>query len=399
MCTNFLLSVPSNPGNLPASTLHVSARCLELTGHMPTSLYRIPRDQSFPLTKNSPRWLHNPARWSNRYGFIGIANPQVFKEMPCFMDGLNERGLSFGALWLPGTSYPQTSPQVQNQVAFYDLGAWILGQFETVDEVRAALENIRLVGPPTPTTNAQDLLSHYLPLHFIVTDALGKSLVLECVDGEVAVYPRARHEGETDDGVLTNAPTYDWQRTNLTNYQHLVVTGPATSVVHSTGIVGNGLLGLPGDSMSASRFVKAATLRKGYGLLPASGQGWLPAPAGGESGYASSEQTVVNAAMQLVQIVQTTPYATALVVDDKTQQLKVGDWTMWSVVRDHTHRKLYFTTAFNGIMRVVALDAIDFDAQIVDDDYVTLAMLPEPESFAWCEDVTGRLKVGETELA
>ena len=57
-------------------------------------------------------------------------------------------------------------------------------------------------------------------------------------------------------------------------------------------------MGLPGDSLSASRFVRATVLAQGIGQLPATGEGWRPAPGAfptpppkSPPGFASSEQT------------------------------------------------------------------------------------------------------------
>ncbi|HEX3765554.1 MAG TPA: linear amide C-N hydrolase [Kofleriaceae bacterium] len=129
-----------------------------------------------------------------------------------------------------------------------------------------------------------------MPFHFIATDARGASIVIEFVDGTMNVYPPSWGHGATSDGVLTNAPTYDWQRTNLQSYAHLSVVGPKTSVATNGAPVGGGLLGMPGDPMSVSRFVRAATMRSGFGLLPPDGAGWMPPPHSGIDGPSGNEQ-------------------------------------------------------------------------------------------------------------
>lgn len=374
MCTNLLISVPTDASGTP---MHVSARCLELSGTLPTSLYVVPRGLSFPqddppVAPGSAGWK----RWTNRFGFVGIASPA---GRTTYMDGLNEKGLSVGALWLPGTAYPSTGDQPS--IYFADLGAFILGNFETVSELQASLGAIGVIGPAVPAASAPPGSSPYLPLHFIVTDALGQSLVIELVDGVMTVHA-------STDGVLTNAPTYGWQRTNLQSYVGLRLAGAQTSVASEGPPVGEGLLGMPGDPMSPSRFVRAFTLRQGFGLLPSDGQGWLPAPGG--NGYADAEQTAVTVAMQLVQIVMATPYGTLLVAPASPgDPPTVGDWTMWSIVRDHTNRRLYFTTAFNGIMRRIDLDRLSFDPL---PGQPTLRSLPlQPTSLPWFEDATASL--------
>ena len=71
------------------------------------------------------------------------------------------------------------------------------------------------------------------------------------------------HFYENTVGVLTNAPGFEWQLTNLNNYVNLH-PGDA-SMQKLSGITlqptgGNsGFLGIPGDATPPSRFVRAAS--------------------------------------------------------------------------------------------------------------------------------------------
>jgi len=49
------------------------------------------------------------------------------------------------------------------------------------------------------------------PVHLVVTDASGKSVVLEYVGGALKVH-------DNPFGVMANSPTFDWHMTNLSNY-------------------------------------------------------------------------------------------------------------------------------------------------------------------------------------
>ncbi|WP_434046430.1 MULTISPECIES: linear amide C-N hydrolase [Sorangium] len=389
MCTNLLLSVPKVPGDTSPGKVHASARCLELAGALATSIYVVPRSQSFPLV-DSP--ATNPCTWSNSFGFVGVGpEPGSFKEVPCFMDGLNEKGLSAAALWLPGTAYP-LSGGPSNNVWFTDLVAWILGNFATVSDLKANLQAgaINVMGPATPQgppSNGpiQPSEDVYLPLHYIATDATGASVVIEFIDGAMNVY-------DSSDGVLTNAPPYPWQLANLALYPHLDVAGAQTAIVSDGPPVGSGLVGMPGDPMSSSRFVRAATWVKGMNRLPKDGNGWLPAP-GGATGGADPVQTVVNVAMQLVQVVMATPYGTLLAPSASAPgQLSVGDYTMWSLVRDHTHQVLYFTAAFNGILRSINVNAaLSENPGAKFPNLPSIALPPVSDPTRWHEDVTKQL--------
>jgi choloylglycine hydrolase len=380
MCTNFMLDFP---GTTPGSTMRVSARTLELSGGMPSSLYLVPRNQRFPLRSPFKPWLKNPLEWTNRYGFVGVASPGGLDVLPMFMDGMNETGLSAAALWLPGTRY--STDDAHPQLAYSDLTSWILGTCSTVAEVLSQLQNVSVWGPPVGT---RDL---YTPVHFIVSDPSGQSMVIEFVDGQRIVYGPDWNDNATSDGVLANAPTYDWHRANLANYANLGVIGPETSVVSLGPPVGNGLCGMPGDPMSASRFVRAALMRKGFGLLPSNGEGWIPAPLC--DGSAGAVQTAINVAMQLAVVVMATPYGTVLTQKSGAAGPSVGDWTMWALVRDHTHRVLYYTTAFNGIMRGIDFAELSFEGG-KPFPFESIPLLPAPSTYPWVEVVSNQFAKG-----
>ena len=411
MCTNLMISVPSNPGQSPPdeTKMHVSARALEMPGVLEQSVYVMSSSQTWPLHAfDADEALHRwtTLRWTSKYGFVGIApSGTAWELMPSFNDGINTEGLSVGGLWLaPGTEYAPVGTQ-ENQVSFLDFPAWILGSFASVEELLRAMTTITVVGPPPPT---QDQPSpFYIPLHYVVTDSKGHSAVIEFIEGKAKVHI-------SKDAVLTNWPTYDWHATNVKDYFNLSPFGAGTSTTGKGNPVGGGLIGLPGDALSASRFVKATILSRSINEhLPKDGAGWLPAPGVLPStkpskkppppGFADSEQTAVTVALQLVQIAMGTPYGMLLEkVDDSpdttnspitatpTPKATYGDYTMWSCVRDHTHRTYYFMSAFSGILTKIDLNAMDFAAAPPYPKNATLAVLPQP-NVPWCVDATSRL--------
>lgn len=380
MCTNLMISVPSNPGQSPPDTAktYVSARAMELPGVLEQSVYVMPKNQSWPL-QAGPGWTK--LKWNNTYGFVGIApSGSAWTSQPFFCDGINTEGLSVGALWLaPGTEYPPIGTQ-GNQVSFLDFPAWILGNFASVEEFLAALKEVSVVGPAPGDPG-------YVPLHFIVTDSTGQSAVVEFIGGEGIVY-------ECTNGVMTNWPTYDWQLTNVKNYFNLTLVGSGTSTTGAGNPVGGGLVGLPGDSLSSSRFVRATILSQGISQLPADGTGWLPAPgttppSKNPPGFAGSEQTAVMVALQLTQICMGTPYGMLLetVKNPLATTTTYGDYTMWTSVRDHTNRKYYFMSAFSGILTMIDLDALNFDTTPAYPNNASIAVLPQGDA-PWRVDAT-----------
>jgi choloylglycine hydrolase len=166
------------------------------------------------------------------------------------LDGMNDQGLSIGLLYFPGfAEYAKATPENANRaMAPHEFGNWVLGSFANVDEVKAGLGQVAVVPTPAP------VLNQVQPLHYIVSDKSGKSIVIEPIGGTLQVT-------DAPLGVMTNAPTYDWHTTNLRNYVNLSVTGvPPVDLGGTTfSQLGNGagMHGLPGDFTPPSRFVRA----------------------------------------------------------------------------------------------------------------------------------------------
>lgn len=118
-------------------------------------------------------------RWTSKYGYLGLDA----HSMPLALDGINEKGLSMGQLWLPGTVYqkvPGDHPEVALSVV--DLGHWVLGNFATVDEVKTAIGGVKIWAPEMADWGG--IPTCHLALH----DATGKSVVIEFVGGEQKIY-------------------------------------------------------------------------------------------------------------------------------------------------------------------------------------------------------------------
>ena len=83
---------------------------------------------------------------------------------PAVTDGLNEKGLGFGALYLPGeTEYRDgKAGEEARALSNVQFGAWVLGNFATVDEVRDAVGDVVVWGEIVPQ------LGSFSPLHYVV---------------------------------------------------------------------------------------------------------------------------------------------------------------------------------------------------------------------------------------
>lgn len=167
------------------------------------------------------------------------------------IEGLNDAGLTFSVQSYPKAAGPQEPVDASvAALAAEDLGAWVLGQFATVAEVKAALANQAVLLAPIPILGGIPM-----PFHYSVHDTTGASLVIEFHEGVRTVY-------DNPVGVMTNAPQFAWHLTNLNNYAFL------NNVDHSSGKFGaydvaqpgSGIAkaGLPGTDTSVDRFIRAA---------------------------------------------------------------------------------------------------------------------------------------------
>lgn len=187
-------------------------------------------------------------RWSTTYGFVGM-NVDVAPTIVA--DGMNEKGLAIGMLYLPGYAKylaPDASAN-DRTIGGWEAATFLLSTCASVDDAVSALRSkVRVVEQSFPAFGMA------LPLHYWIGDASGRVVIVEYVGGEMKVY-------ENPLGSLTNSPPFDWQQINLSNYVNLSpVNVPSESLggveVQNFG-QGSGMLGLPGDFTPASRFVRA----------------------------------------------------------------------------------------------------------------------------------------------
>jgi choloylglycine hydrolase len=184
--------------------------------------------------------------YKTKYGFGG-ANAE---GMTAIVDGLNDQGLYVGLFYFPGyASYAEaTKDNAARAMAPHEYANWLLGNFATIDEVKANFNKIVLV--PVVV----EALEQAAPVHFVVHDRSGKSVVIEPLDKSLKIYDNPL-------GVLTNAPTFDWHMTNLRNYVNLSATNVPPIDLGGIKLAqfgeGSGMRGLPGDFTPPSRFVRA----------------------------------------------------------------------------------------------------------------------------------------------
>lgn len=265
--------------------------------------------------------------WTSKYGYVGIDS--VGMDAP--FDGLNEKGLSFGFLWMPSSVY-QTVPadKTSSALALELLGAWILGNFATVDEVKAAFPQVYVWGKELPQ------LGMMPPVHVTVHDASGKSLVIEFLDGKQHIY-------DNPIGVMTNYPNFPWHLDNLRNYVKLFPPTNALPIemeginLSQTG-EGSGLVGIPGDWTPPSRFVRLAYFKL----------------------FATPGKTAADAVNLGEHLFNTVDIPLGGI---RSSNNIATDYTQWVVIKDLTNVCFYYRTYENMALRSIDLKALDFNTK------------------------------------
>jgi choloylglycine hydrolase len=325
----------------------IFARTLEFAVNLKSNILVLPRRKEYVGTAPGDK---PGLRWKTKYGMVGA---NAF-DLPVTVDGLNEKGLQIGLFYFPGfAKYQQVKAEdFGKALAPWELGIFLLGTCSDVTEAVAAAKGV-LVGAVV-----QKNMGFVPGVHAIVTDARGESVVLEYVDGKLKAHVNPF-------GVLTNAPTFDWHMTNLSNYVTLSAKNVekidlAGKEIKGLG-QGSGMLGLPGDFTPPSRFVRAVAFSKS--ALPVE----------------KAKDGVLQAFHILNQF--DIPKGAARGIEHGKE---VADYTQWTSAADLRNLRYYFRTYDNSRIRMIDLKSVDFNAK----EIRTISMKGEEE----IEDITGKSK-------
>jgi choloylglycine hydrolase len=238
--------------------------------------------------------------FKSKYGVVG-ANAL---GLPAIVDGLNDQGLYAGIFFFPGyATYSTVTPENQSKsLANYQYALWILANFSTVAELKAAFNSVSMAGTPVAA------LGGPAPAHFRVVDKTGAGAVIEQLNGKLTFF---------DDplGVITNSPSFDWHITNLGNYIGLSPMNRESITLQGQKISafgqGSGFFGIPGDFTPPSRFVRAVAFEQAA-VQPATG---------------------TDAVQQIFHILNNFDIPVGSVRDEVNGK-SVDEWTTWTSVDD-----------------------------------------------------------------
>jgi choloylglycine hydrolase len=205
------------------------------------------------------------------------------------------------------------------------LVAWILSSFTTIDELKAAITQVRII-----TTDPRAST-----VHWRITEPSGRQVVLEIIDQQLVFH-------ENPLGVLTNSPDFAWHLTNLNNYVNLSAGSVNQRQVGSLQLHafggGSGLHGLPGDMTPPSRFIRAAFLQSTAPLL------------------ADEDATVVQA----FHLLNNFDIPVGLQFANPQEAPSMPSATQVTIVSDLYNKRLYFRTMYDSSIRCIDLNTIAF---------------------------------------
>jgi choloylglycine hydrolase len=244
MCTSFTIG--------DRSSGLVYGRTMEFTLDLRSEIVVIPAGAKLSGTDRHGEVGNGGLQWEAKYA-VAAANAL---GLVMAVDGVNERGLVFGALNFPASAeYLQVAEEEQSRsIASFEVGTYLLTTCATVDDVRQALELVPVQGVKLAVYGG-----NVPSLHYTVHDANGASIVIEYTKGELDIY-------ENPTTVMTNEPVFPMQLQNLAQYQYVTNHAPAPIEVNgmtlSAPSSGDGVNGLPAGFIASSRFVRAFWFRQ-----------------------------------------------------------------------------------------------------------------------------------------
>jgi len=319
----------------------IHARTLEFAVDLKSNVIVVPRGYS--RTAATPDGKEG-MKWRSKYASVGANGV----NMPYIFDGLNEKGLAVGLFYHPGTAkyMPYKASDASKTLAPWEFGSWLLENFATVDEVKA---NVGKVVVPAVVFKAWGFAP---PVHYIVHDASGKSIVIEFLKGKLVVF-------DNPIGVMTNSPTFDWHMTNLRNYLNISLKDIKELKLRDITLkafgIGAGLHGIPGDFTPPSRFVRATLFSESS----------LPQKRGYDA---------VIEAFHILNNFDIPKGSAREEEKDEHGNIK-ADYTIWTSANDLKAKKFYFRTYDNSQIKMVDLNKMDPDAK----EIVTIPMASKEE--------------------
>ncbi len=269
----------------------------------------------------------NGIKWNGRYGFVAFQADEGVA-----MDGMNEKGLSVGAFLHKGFArYSEYDPMCASEsLSPVDIIPYILSSFSSIEELKSNIKKVRVVPVVDPVIGIP------WPGHLMVSDKDGNCIVLEFIEGEIKI-------SDNPVGVITNNPTFDWHLTNLRNYGYLS-SKPFDTVkwgdLEITPLAGgSGMLGLPGDFTSPSRFIRAVVFSQ-------------------TSRTTTGGYDTVHELFRILDSFNVGPHLAEGSEGNSGDQMPSA--TQWTIANNTGDLTIYYHTMYNRRVRKIDLKKLDF---------------------------------------
>lgn len=247
-----------------------------------------------------------------KYGRVGFVAGLPRLVLQRFQTGgLNEVGVSCDQQTLLNASYP-ISDSSKMIVTTDSFCAEALANYSTARELEAALSNGSL-----------GIVAGFVKeTHFVVRDALGDSLVVEALDGQLVTRLDLNDDGRTGFGILTNEPPFDVHVANVRHFKwKQTLQGSAVTI--------------PGAWYPDERFLRIYVVKKG-----------MEAP--------TSYVTAVQQAIHVLNTI-TVPMGNNQLGTDSSAGERRRDHTLYGVIYDHLNAKVYWRTYKNTNLQLLDL--------------------------------------------
>jgi len=299
-------------------------------------------------------------QWTSKYGYVGFAlmskaevanNFQDSKKPAGALDfgsydivaeGMNERGLSCALQLFGGAKMEQPNTQnPQKNVFSLSFCKWALENFKNVNEVQAALASTRFVIST--------------PVHFVVSDAGPKTVVVEWIDGQKHIH-EDMNDGVDTFGILTNQPSFEFHVEN-------------TKLFHWKESVARSAIAVPGNWYPDERWLRIHLAKRGIERT-------------------KQPTTYQQAIAQTVAVLNTitVPMGDLPGTGGAMEEGDLPSHTLGGLVRDHKNRVYFFRSETNPSFRKIALDDLEFDEL---DQIISMDVDVDPYFFI---DVTGAIE-------
>lgn len=283
--------------------------------------------------------------WRTKHGVVGL-NVNIAPTIVA--DGMNEKGLVVGMLYLPGYSQylAADAAKTAKTIGSWEVAIYLLSTCADVEEcVTELTTNVHVAQQEFPP------FKQVLPVHYWIGDASGRVVIAEYVGGKLAIHRNPL-------GTLTNSPPFDWHQINLSNFVNLSPVNVPSEKLGSLEVVnfgqGSGFIGLPGDLTPPSRFVRASLFSQW------ASQAKTAAETVNLGFHILNSFDIFDGAIKSDPANQTENTKGFLKSNGDTQPVST-DTTEWVVAHDRSSLKTYVRTYGGLKIQVVSFAELDFD--------------------------------------